>query len=247
MAGVIKVAVAGATGRVGRELVRAVAREADLELVAATGRRAVGEDVGTHLGLAALGVKISGSLQEALGFAPADVAVDFTRAEVAREGIVAALERRVHVVVGTTGFSAADLQQFEELAYRNGVGAAIIANFAIGAMLLARFAEQARQFFPRVEVVETHHDAKLDAPSGTAKRIAQRLEAAGGGPVPVHSLRLPGAVAHHEVVFGGPGQLLTLRHDSLSRESFVPGVLMAVRKVQALRGAVYDLDELVRA
>lgn len=243
--GRIRVAIAGATGKVGRELVKAFVKEPDIELVGATGRTGIGQDAGLFVGAQEAGVKIAPTLAEVLEHRQVDVLVDFTRAEVGRENIPLALEHGVAVVVGTTGFTKQELQSYEELAYRQGVGAAIIANFAIGAMLITRFAEQARKFFPQVEIVEMHHETKVDKPSGTSLRMAQRLEKVGGSPVPIHSLRVPGAVAHHEIVFGGPGQIVTLRHDSISRESFVPGVLLAVRKVRSLRGAVYDLDELV--
>lgn len=243
--GPIRVVLFGATGKVGRELVRGIQKDSGFRLVGALGRTGIGEDAGLFVGAQAAGIKIVGDLKVALDTGPVDVLIDFSRAEPAREAIRMALERRLPVVSGTTGFSPEDLRGFEALSYERGVGAAIISNFAIGAMLLARFAEQARRFLPKVEVVEMHHETKVDAPSGTALRLAKRLEAVGPGPVPVHSLRVPGAVAHHEVVFGGPGQLLTIRHDSLSRESFVPGVLLAARKVRELRGVVYDLDEIV--
>ncbi len=241
----LRVAVTGATGKVGSELVKGIIKEPDLKLCGAASLTCVGQDAGLAVGGGEAGVKVVSSLAEVFESASVDVVIDFTRAEAARENIRLALTRKVPVVVGTTGFTAGDLKEFEELAYRGGVGAAIISNFATGAMLMFRFAEMARKYFPKVEIIELHHETKIDSPSGTALRLGRRLEAAGGGPVKIQSLRLPGAVAHHEVVFGGPGQLLTIRHDSLSRESFVPGVLMAARKVGSLRGIVYDLEEII--
>ena len=243
-----KVIVAGATGKVGRELVKAFARESSIELVGAVARSSVGQDVGQVVGLGPVGVAISSSLEQVLAKAPADVLVDFTRAEASRDHIAVALQHGCAPVVGTTGFTDEDYRHFEDLVQRSGVGAAIIANFAIGVMLQMRFVEQAAKLMPQVEIVEMHHNTKVDAPSGTALRLAARLEKAGANrPVPIHSLRLPGAVAHHEVIFGGPGQTLTIRHDSVSRESFVPGVLMAMRKVREAGRVVYDLEDLLEA
>lgn len=241
----LRIAVAGATGKVGRELVKGIMNEPDLKLCGAASLTEVGQDAGLVAGVREAGVTVVSSLSEVFEVGPVDVVIDFTRAEAARENIRLALGRQVPVVVGTTGFTADDFQEFEQLAYSRGVGAAIISNFAIGAMLMFRFAEMARKYFPKVEIVELHHETKVDSPSGTAIRLGRRLEAVGGGPVKIQSLRLPGAVAHHAVIFGGPGQLLTIRHDSLSRESFVPGVLMTARKVGSLRGVVYDLEEII--
>lgn len=241
----LRIALAGATGKVGRELVKGILKEPDLQLCGAVAIEEVGADAGTTAGAGKAGVKIVSSLSEVLDSGPVDVLIDFTRADAARDNICLCLKRQVPVVVGTTGFSPSDFKTFEELSYSNGVGAAIISNFAIGAMLMFRFSEMARKYFPQVEIVELHHETKIDSPSGTALRLGRRLEATGGGPVRIQSLRLPGAVAHHEVVFGGPGQLLTIRHDSLSRESFVPGVLLTARKIVSRRGVIYDLEEII--
>lgn len=241
----IRVVVAGATGRVGREIVRAVARERDLQLVGAVARVG-GPDAGEEAGIGPLGVRVESSLQAVLDRTRADVLVDFTRAEVAREHVLLALEHGVRPVVGTTGLSPGDLREVETEARRRGLGGAFIPNFALGAMLQMRFAEQAARVFPQVEIIELHHEAKVDRPSGTALRLAQRLEAAGArAPVPIHSVRVPGLVAHHEIIFGGLGQTLTLRHDSTGRESFVPGVLLVIRKVIHLDRVVFDLEDLV--
>jgi 4-hydroxy-tetrahydrodipicolinate reductase len=167
----------------------------------------------------------------------ADVVVDFTRPDTALQHALACLRAGVHVVIGTTGFDPAPLQE----AARSAGGAAgranvfVAPNFAIGAVLMMRFAAEAARHMSKAEIIELHHDAKLDAPSGTAARTAELMLAAGMAQrPPIHSVRLPGLVAHQEVILGDVGQTLTIRHDSTSRESFMPGVLLAVRRVASL-------------
>ncbi len=170
-----------------------------------------------------LGVELADVLGDA------DVVVDFTTPDTALENVRACLAAGVHVVVGTTGF---DLEAAREAAEAAEANCFVAPNFAIGAVLLMEAAQLAARHMPECEIVELHHDRKLDAPSGTAKRTAELIEAAGGNVhEPIHSVRLPGLVAHQEVIFGGEGQTLTLRHDSIDRRSFMPGVLLAVRKV----------------
>jgi 4-hydroxy-tetrahydrodipicolinate reductase len=167
----------------------------------------------------------------------ADVLVDFTQPDVALENALAALAMGVHVVIGTTGFDPAPLAEVDSQA-----NAFIAPNFAIGAVLMMRFAAEASKHMAKAEIVERHHDRKLDAPSGTAARTAELME----GEVPIHSVRLPGLVAHQEVILGDVGQTLTIRHDSVDRESFMPGVLLAVRKVGALPDSpVVGLEHLL--
>jgi len=167
--------------------------------------------------------------------ASADAMVDFTAPDAALDNVQAAIAAGVPSVVGTSGWDAE--------AVRDAPVAVLYApNFALGAVLMMRFAEEAARHFPAAEIVELHHETKVDAPSGTAKATAERL----GGDVPVHSVRLPGLVAHQEVLFGGPGQLLTIRHDTLSREAFVPGVLLALDKLGALPpGLTVGLEALL--
>jgi len=168
-----------------------------------------------------------------------DVAVDFTTPEAAPENVRAALEQGVSCVVGTTGW---DPQPLHQLAVERGLRLFVAPNFSVGAVLMMRFAQQAAAFFPRAEIIELHNEAKKDAPSGTAKATAALI---GGDPV-IHSVRLPGLVAHQEVIFGGEGQLLTIRHDTTARESFVPGVLLALEKLQTLPpGLTVGLDALL--
>jgi 4-hydroxy-tetrahydrodipicolinate reductase len=209
---VINVAVSGAAGRMGETVCAAVEGAQDMAL---TGRA---------------DPRLGSSLGDVLG--DADVVVDFTEPEAALDNARTCLEAGVHCVVGTTG---ADLSSLE------GVGAAnlfVAPNFAIGAVLMMQVARTIAAHMPDCEIIELHHEQKLDAPSGTAKRTAELVREAGGNVhEPIHSVRLPGLVAHQEVVFGGEGQTLTVRHDSTSRESFMPGVLLAVRRVGELESS----------
>ena len=169
----------------------------------------------------------------------ADAMVDFTAPGVAAQNVLAAVERGVPSVVGTTGW---DVEEVDAVARAAGVAVFFAPNFAIGAVLMMRFASEAVRFLPDAEIVELHHATKRDAPSGTAKATAALL----GGEVPIHSVRLPGLVAHQEVLFGGDGELLTIRHDTTSREAFVPGVLLALERVFTLpAGVTIGLDTLL--
>jgi 4-hydroxy-tetrahydrodipicolinate reductase len=209
---VTRVAVAGAAGRMGQAVCDAVEGADDLTL---SGRADP-----------ALGVELADLLEEA------DVVVDFTVPDTALGNVRACLEAGVHAVVGTTGF---DLDAARAAAESSGANCFVAPNFAIGAVLLMEVAQKIAPHMPECEVIELHHDRKLDAPSGTAKRTQELIDVAGGHVhQPIHSVRLPGLVAHQEVIFGGEGQTLALRHDSIDRRSFMPGVLLAVRKVAAL-------------
>jgi 4-hydroxy-tetrahydrodipicolinate reductase len=217
----INVAVAGAAGRMGQTVCQAVDAAEDLSLVGRADPR------------------LETSLADVLG--DADVVVDFTTPDAAVGNARICLEAGVHCVMGTTG---ADFSELE------GVGTAnlfVAPNFAIGAVLMMELAQRVAPHMPECEIVELHHEGKLDAPSGTAKRTAELVRAAGGNVhEPLHSVRLPGLVAHQEVVFGGPGQTLTIRHDSTARESFMPGVLLAIRSVGSLeRSPTVGLEQLL--
>ncbi len=171
--------------------------------------------------------------------AEAEAMVDFTRPDAVVANVRAALDAGVPSVVGTSG---ADLTEVGEEAERRGLAVFFAPNFAVGAILMLRFAAEAASYFPDAEIVELHHKTKLDAPSGTAKATAERMP----GDTPIHSVRLPGLVAHQEVLFGGPGQLLTIRHDTLSREAFVPGVLLALERLPNLAaGLTVGLETLL--
>jgi 4-hydroxy-tetrahydrodipicolinate reductase len=191
--------------------------------------------VGTVLGpaLEAAGHSLVDAVEEA------DAMVDFTQPDAVVGNVRAALEAGVPCVVGTTG---ADLAEVGEEARSRGLALFCAPNFAVGAVLMMRFAEEASRLLPNAEIVELHHETKVDAPSGTARATAERL----GNNTPIHSIRLPGLVAHQEVLLGGPGQLLTIRHDTLSREAFVPGVLLALERLQTLPwGLTVGLDTLL--
>jgi 4-hydroxy-tetrahydrodipicolinate reductase len=223
----IAVAVAGAAGRMGQAVCAAVQGAEDMELV---GRA---DPV--------LGV----SLREVLS--GAEVVVDFTQPDSALSNALACVEAGVHVVMGTTGFDIEPLRTARSPEGGPRANVLIAPNFAIGAVLMMRFAQEAARHMRKAEIVELHHDRKLDAPSGTAARTAALMaEASGGASPPIHSVRLPGFVAHQEVIFGDLGQTLTIRHDSIDRESFMPGMLLAVRRVGTLEHSpVVGLEHLL--
>lgn len=255
----IRVGVFGAAGRMGATICDAVTEAPDLELVAAVDPFGAGEAVPeTDVVVAADPV--------ALVDAGADVAVDFTVLAAARENVRWCAAHGVHAVVGTTGFSADDLDEYAELFVHAEANALIAANFAIGAVLMMRFAEQAAPWFDTAEIIELHHDQKIDAPSGTAMTTARRMTAASkewaddptrtvladgarGGLVDdairVHSVRMRGMIASQEVLLGTTGQSLSIRHDTFDRASFMPGVLLGVRRVGELPGLTIGLDALL--
>lgn len=266
----IRVALAGATGKMGREVVKTLAETEGMKLVAATGRRGVGEDVGTLLGMPPCGVVLSSDLRSALQEAEASVLVDFTAPDQVMGNVTTALELGLHCVVGTTGVSSREWMELDRMARSRGLGVLVVPNFSIGAVLMMRFAREAARYMPHVEIVELHHDQKKDAPSGTAVMTAQMLadvvaealeqqegpatakpavsapaRGAAYGPVQVHSVRLPGLVAHQEVLFGGPGQVLSIRHDAISRECFMSGVVLAIRRVSQMPGVTIGLEPLL--
>jgi 4-hydroxy-tetrahydrodipicolinate reductase len=257
-----RVGVVGAGGRMGQEVCRAVTEADDMELVAAIDPAHVGED--------ACGRAIVGEVN-ALADLGAHVVVDFTVAAAVRHNVPHYAQQGVHAVIGTSGLSEADLADAAARFEGSGANVIVAANFAIGAVLLMHFSKLAAPHMDGVEVIELHHDAKRDAPSGTsihtAMLIAEARRAAGCGPLPpdpttdvvlagargsegpggvrVHSVRLPGLVAHQEVIFGAPGQSLSMRHDSYDRRSFMPGVLLAVRSVTNRPGLTVGLEALL--
>ncbi len=262
----IKVVVAGALGRMGQESCKTVLKAEGMELIGAIDTREIGSPLGIHLGIANLDIKISDNLEKTLQELKPDVVIDFTRPGVVQGNIEVALKHGVRPVVGTTGMSSSEIQHFQEMATQNQTGALIVPNFAIGALLMIKFAAEAAKYFPHVEIIELHHDQKMDAPSGTAIKTAEaisevrgnmsqgmpseleKIEGVRGGNyegMRIHSVRLPGFVAHQEVILGGIGQTLTIRHDSISRESFMPGLVLAVRKVMSLQHLVYGLENLL--
>ena len=250
----IRVGVLGAAGRMGREICRAVAAADDLELVAAVDPN--------NAGLEAEGLLVSATVEH---LADVDVAVDFTLPSTVMPNVRWCLRNGVHAVVGTTGLTPADLEELRAAATAEAANCFVAPNFALGAVLLLRFAAEAARYFDAAEVIELHHDGKADAPSGTAIATAHAIAAARTGAwsapeavgqyagargaevdgVRVHAVRLPGLVAHEEVLFGGPGQTLSLRHDAVDRAAFVPGVLLAIRAVIDRPGLTVGLDALL--
>jgi 4-hydroxy-tetrahydrodipicolinate reductase len=260
----IRVGVFGAGGRMGQTVSQAVIDHPELDLVAAVDPQHAGIDL-DQIGLHGTGLHIAAAPQ-ALADTGAEVAVDFTVLEAARDNLEWCAEHGVHAVVGTTGFTSDDLETLRKRFADAESNAVIAPNFAIGAVLMMRLAELAAPFFDTAEVIELHHDNKVDAPSGTAMMTAQRIAdassdwaadptrtvvvedargALGPGGIRVHSLRLRGVVAHHEVVLGTMGQSLSIRHDSYDRTSYMPGVLLAIRGVRHHPGLTVGLDALL--
>ena len=242
MTGGLRVGVAGALGRLGRVACAAVEAADDLHLAAAFARRG-GERLADVLGTGG-SVVIDDDL-DAFTARGIDVGVDCTVYPVTVDVARASIDAGVPVVIGATGWTEEDLVVLADRCDEAGVPAMFVPNFSFGAVLMMRFAAQAARVFPRAEIVELHHDAKRDAPSGTAKLTARRIHEAGAPLPPIHSVRLPGLVAHQETIFGGTGETLTLRHDSLSRESFGPGIVAAIRAVRSQRGLIIGLDAIV--
>lgn len=261
----LPIVVVGANGRMGRATVAAVQRQVDLRLVAAVGKaRGVGEDVGVLSGGEPCGVLLSDNLEESIAKAAGGVLVDFSLGPSVKENVLTALRHDVSCVVGATAIPGADEQEIDDAANNNGV--LFAPNFALGAVLMMKFAKQAAQYFRWAEIIEYHHEKKLDAPSGTARRTAEMMRKArsdgfrapvdseesvkgvrGGslGGIRIHSVRLPGMLAHQQVILAGPGESLTLRHDASDRESYMPGVLLAVRAIREMTGLTVGLENLL--
>lgn len=261
----IRVGVVGAFGKMGREVCAAVVNDQDLGLVAAVDRNGVGERIGRLIGHPQLNVSVSDEL-DILADAEVEVAVDFTHPSVVMDNIRWYVRHAIHAVVGTTGMTAEKLQRIRELIDEEGSESSVFIapNFAIGAVLMMRFAATASKYLPAAEIIELHHDRKADAPSGTALQTAEEIakareeqprvamgeviEGARGAEVEgirVHSVRLPGLVAHQEVLLAGPGQVLTIRHDATDRTSFMPGVILAVKSVASRPGLTIGLETLL--
>lgn len=251
----LRVAVSGALGRMGSTTCAAVAADDELQLVAVIdpGLECAGEAASSAPGAAGLpldAVDCFTSLDEALADGGIDVVVDFTVPTAVLQNVLVCVNRRVPVVVGTTGLSTVDLAEIDKACSENGTPVLVAPNFAMGAVLMMEFARQAAAHFKACEIIELHHDRKLDAPSGTSRltrlRIGETWEQAGyDKDIPIHSVRLPGLVAHQEVIFGSLGETLTIRHDSLSRESFMPGVVLAVKRIRGFQGLVVGLENVL--
>ena len=261
----LRVLVNGADGRMGSQVVQAVHEDKELEVVGGISITHVGEDVGEVAGIGSLGIAIRNDLGAALDEIKPDVVVDFTTPKVIFDNAKTCIAHGVPMVVGTTGLTAAQRDELDELAREKDTSIFIAPNFSIGAVLMMKLSEEVAPYLPDVEIIELHHNNKLDAPSGTAimtaNKIAAARAAAGVKPAPdntheslegargakvddisVHSVRLPGYIAHQQVLFGGYGELLTIRHDSMDRKSFMPGVVLAVKKVTSKKGLTFGLE-----
>ncbi|MGB3614182.1 MAG: 4-hydroxy-tetrahydrodipicolinate reductase [Elainellaceae cyanobacterium] len=269
----IPVVVNGATGKMGREAVKAIAQADDMQLVGAISRRPElqGQDVGEIAGCGPLEIPLLADMEATLASATQEkiqgVVVDFTHPSVVYENVRAAIAYGVRPVVGTTGLSVDQINQLTQFADKASTGCLIIPNFSIGVVLMQQAAVRASQYFDHVEIIELHHNQKADAPSGTAIKTAQmlaemgkaynlpeveeteKLAGARGGcaeeNIRIHSVRLPGLLAHQEILFGAPGQLYTLRHDASDRACYMPGVLLAIRKVCEIKSLVYGLEKIL--
>lgn len=274
--GSIPVIINGAAGKMGREVIKAVAQASDLTLMGAidTTPEHQGKDAGELAGLSEpLEVPITNQLEPMLGYVAGErqmqpgVLVDFTHPDVVYNNIRSAIAYGIRPVVGTTGLSPAQLEELADFAEKASTGCLVIPNFSIGMVLLQEAAVRASQYFDHVEIIELHHNQKADAPSGTAIQTAQLLGELGktfntaiveetekiagargslaDEGIRIHSIRLPGLIAHQEVIFGAAGQIYTLRHDTSDRACYMPGVLLAIRKVNQLKSLVYGLEKIL--
>lgn len=268
----IKVLVSGAAGRMGREVIKAVANDPEVQLVGAVDKMFVGHDAGAVAGISEQNMPIVDNLEWALKASDADVAVDFSTPHAVRDNIKVMLNAGVSPVIGTTGLGENDLKDIDKMANDAGVPVFIAPNFAIGAVLMMRFAAECAKYFDYADITEFHHEKKLDAPSGTAFKTALVMREArdtdfihvggdeekdgsaapharGGtiGGIAIHSVRNPGYFAHQEVIVGSDGQTLTIRHDTITRACYMPGVLLAIKKVRSLKGLTYGLDHILNS
>jgi 4-hydroxy-tetrahydrodipicolinate reductase len=274
--GSIPVIVNGAAGKMGREVIKAVAQASDLVLMGAidTTPEHQDKDAGELAGLSEpLEVPITNQLEPMLGYVAGErqmqpgVIVDFTHPDAVYDNIRSAIAYGIRPVVGTTGLSPAQLQELGDFAEKASTGCLVIPNFSIGMVLLQEAALRASQYFDHVEIIELHHNQKADAPSGTAIQTAQLLAEMGKSfntpiveetekiagargsladeGIRIHSVRLPGLIAHQEVIFGAAGQIYTLRHDTSDRSCYMPGVILAIRKVNQLKSLVYGLEKIL--
>ncbi|MRG86383.1 4-hydroxy-tetrahydrodipicolinate reductase [Salinibacillus xinjiangensis] len=262
----VKIIVAGPRGKMGSEALRLIENTPEFELVGCIDRKHDGEKVSDLEGLPKLDAEIFSDVEKAFQQLDADVLIDLTSPEVGYKHTRLALENGIRPVVGTTGFTQEQLEELQDLSEQKELGTVIAPNFAVGAVLMMQFSKWAAKYFPDVEIIEKHHDQKLDAPSGTAVKTAQLIEEVRDSKVQghpeeketipgarganedgmrIHSVRLPGLVAHQEVIFGGTGETLTIKHDSHHRQSFMSGVKLAVDQVQRIHTLVYGLENLL--
>ncbi len=261
--GPIKVAVQGASGKVGQVVINTLCRESEIQVVGAVELQ-VADDY-LLLPDNSGSVPFSSNLEYILTSCRADVLVDFTIAKATMPAVRIAVKQGVNLVIGTTGLTADELSEINQLALAHKVGAVVAPNFALGAVLMMHLAKVAAKYLDYAEIIELHHNLKADSPSGTALSTAKAMAAARGKPfkrpreqekpsasrgeqvegVTIHSVRLPGLMAHQEVLLGGPGQTLSIRHDTINRECFMPGVILAIKEVVKRQGLIYGLDTLL--
>ena len=262
----IRIAIAGPRGKMGQEAVKMVHSEEEFTLAAVIDRKFNGLHMNEVEGMEPLDVPVFDDMEECFQKVDCDVLVDLTTPEVGKKHMLTAFNYGVRSVVGTTGFTDEDIKELASIAEEKKLGAIIAPNFAIGAILMMKFSQMAARYMPDVEIIEQHHDRKLDAPSGTAAKTArmiaevrsskqqghpeetEQMEGSRGAEyegMRIHSVRLPGLVAHQEVIFGGEGQSLKIRHDSFNRTSFMPGVKLACDTVMKLDVLVYGLEHII--
>jgi 4-hydroxy-tetrahydrodipicolinate reductase len=260
----IKVVIHGALGRMGKEVLHALCNHPQLEPVGAVDKKASEEKL--PLPDRSGYIPLSTDLNALLKLSHPDVLVDFSIAEAAMPAVRIAVKQGISLVIGSTGFSQENLSEIDKLARDNKLGAIVAPNFALGAVVMIHMAKIAARFFDYAEIIELHHEQKLDAPSGTASSTAQAMLEARGKPfsysktqketlsntrggekegIAIHSIRLPGLMAHQEVLFGAAGQTLRIRHDTINRECYMPGVILAIQRVGEIKGLVYGLDKLL--
>lgn len=258
----VRVAVQGALGKMGREVISAVCREDGMQVVGAVELQTKEDSLPLPDGDG--NVPLSSDLEHIINICKPDVLVDFTVAQATMPAVRIAAAKGVNLVIGTTGLTEAEVNEIGRLSQTHRVGAVVAPNFALGAVLMMHLARIAARYLDYAEIIELHHHLKVDAPSGTALSTARAMVAAKGKPflsaeqkrayasrgeqvdgVAIHSVRLPGLLAHQEVILGGPGQTLSIRHDTISRECFMPGVILAVKKVVGHKGLIYGLDTLL--
>ena len=260
----ITVLVHGALGKMGKEVVRAVSHDHELRIIGAVDKLATENQL--PLSYTSATVPLSSDLDSLLRICNPDVLVDFTIAESSIMAARIASKQKVNLVIGTTGLSEDDLSEIDQLSRANSIGAVVAPNFALGAVVLLHLAKVAAKFFNYAEIIELHHQEKADAPSGTALATARAMREARDKPfeypitrkenlsgsrggqvdgITIHSVRLPGIMASQEVILGGPGQTLSLRHDTINRECYMMGVILAIKEVVKREGLVYGLDALL--
>jgi 4-hydroxy-tetrahydrodipicolinate reductase len=259
----IRVVIHGASGRMGREVINTLCHEPEMQVVGAVELQVSADYL--PLPNSSGAVPFSSNLNYILTTCQPDVLVDFTTAKATMPAVLTATKHNVNLVIGTTGLTADEIREIDRLAIEHKVGAVVAPNFALGAVLMMHLAKVAAKYLDYAEIIELHHHQKADSPSGTALSTAKAMAVARGKPfhylseqerksgsrgeqvegVTIHSVRLPGLLAHQEVILGGPGQTLIIRHDTISRECYMPGVMLAIKEVVKHKGLVYGLDTLL--